>query len=435
MVTASAGNHAQGVALAARKLGTHAIVFMPQATPRMKQVAVRSHGGEQVEIRLVGDSYDDASRAAHLCAASEGRSYIHAYDDLAVMAGQGTLADEIVLSGKGPFDVALLQVGGGGMAAATATWLKLNFPEIRIIGVEGTRQASMAAAIAAGKPVALDSIDIFCDGTAVRKVGALTHPICAEMIDEWMTVSNDEVSAAVQFLWEQLRCVPEPSGAMGVAAALKRSADLRGKRVLTVLCGANMDFEQLASIARRAAVGAARRRFLRIRIPEQAGAMHRLLHALPETVNIVDFQYGKIDSSLAFPVIGFDATPMAFAVLQQALANGGFAFSEVTSDTDVAFRLIHYESKLLNQPVFITLEFHERPGALAEFLQAVSPHCNLCYFNYVYSGERVGHALLGFEFDSVEAHAQFDSVLAGAAHAYRACEQVAESVLQRILGT
>ena len=165
------------------------------------------------------------------------------------------------MSGKGPFDLAFLQVGGGGMAAATATWLKMNFPDIHIVGVEGTQQASMAAAINAGHPVALDKIDIFCDGTAVRKVGKLTYAVCAEVIDEWMTVSNDEVSAAIQFLWERLRCIPEPSGAMGVAGILKRCNQLAGKRVLSVICGSNMDFEQLALIARQAAVGAARRRF------------------------------------------------------------------------------------------------------------------------------------------------------------------------------
>jgi threonine dehydratase len=434
VVTASAGNHAQGVALAAKKLGTQATLFMPLATPRMKQMAVKQHGGSNVEIRLTGDTYDAASAAAHAYAKEQGLTYIHAYDDVAVMAGQGTLADEIVMSGKGPFDVAFLQVGGGGMAAATATWLKMNFPDIHIVGVEGVEQASMAAAIKAGHPVALDKVDIFCDGTAVRKVGQLTHQICAEVIDEWMTVSNDEVSAAIQFLWENLRCIPEPSGAMGVAGLLKRREGLAGKRVLSVLCGANMDFEQLASIARRSAVGAARRRFLQIEIKEIPGAMYGLLEALPDTVNIVDFQYGKTDAVAATPVIGFDVAPMEFDVLKKSLRDGGFEFTEVTSETDVTFRLIHYESKLLRTPYFITLEFHERPGALADFLRAVSPHANLCYFNYVYSGERVGRALLGFEFDIPTQHDEFEQVLESAKGAYRAYERVSEATMQRILG-
>jgi threonine dehydratase len=434
VVTASAGNHAQGVALAAKKLGTQAIIFMPLATPKMKQIAVKKHGSSNVEIRLTGDTYDAASAAAHGHASELGLTYIHAYDDLAVMAGQGTLADEIVLSGKGPFDVAFLQVGGGGMAAATATWLKMNFPGIHIIGVEGVQQASMAAAIKAGHPVALDKVDIFCDGTAVRKVGTLTHQVCAEMIDEWITVTNDEVSAAIQFLWENLRCIPEPSGAMGVAGILKRRSSLKGKRVLSVLCGANMDFEQLASIARRSAVGASHRRFLQIQIPEVAGAMYTLLEALPDTVNIVDFQYGKTDDKAAAPIIGFDVDSMQFEILKKALHTAELTFTEVTSDSDVGFRLIRYESKLLRSPYFITLEFHERSGALADFLRAVSPHANLCYFNYVYSGERVGRALLGFEFDTPEQHDQFTSVLDSAKDAYRAYERVPESTMQRITG-
>jgi len=434
VVTASAGNHAQGVALAAQKLQIQATIFMPLATPRMKQVAVIQHGGSHVEVRLIGDTYDAASSAAHAYAKQHDLTYIHAYDDIAVMAGQGTLADEIVMSGKGPFDVAFLQVGGGGMAAATATWLKMHFPSIRIIGVEGEQQASMAAAIAAGHPIELEKVDIFCDGTAVRKVGKLTHQICTEVVDEWMTVSNDEVSAAIQFLWENLRCIPEPSGAMGMAGLLKRRKSLQGKRVLSVLCGANMDFEQLANISRRAAVGAARRRFLQIGIPEQPGAMFGLLEALPETVNIVDFQYGKTDTAKATPVIGFDVDAMQFSVLIQSLQDGGYPFTEVTSETDVAFRLIHYESKLLRTPYFITLEFHERTGALADFLRAVSSHANLCYFNYVYSGERVGRALLGFEFNTPKQHDQFTDVLDTAHEAYRAYERLSESTQQRILG-
>ena len=434
VVTASAGNHGQGVALAAQKLGTRAIIYMPLSTPRMKQAAVKRHGGESVEIRLHGDSYDSSSAAARECAAKEDLIYIHAYDDLAVMAGQGTLADEIVMSGKGPFDIAYLQVGGGGMAAAAATWLKTNFPDIHIIGVEGIDQASMAAAVKAGAPVALDHVDVFCDGTAVRKVGTLTHQICADLIDEWMTVTNDEVSAAIQFLWEQLRCIPEPSGAMGVAAILKQRKALEGKRVLSILCGANMDFEQLATIALRSAVGAARRRFLKIQIPEKAGAMYGLLKSMPDTVSITDFQYGKIDPSIAAPVIGFDVSPMEFKVLTQALVDGAYTHEEVTSETDVSFRLIHYQSKLLSCPIFITLEFHERPGALEEFLKTVSPHSNLCYFNYVYSGERVGRALLGFEFENAEGNKRFDKVLKSAKHAYRAYERVSKNSIKRILG-
>ncbi len=434
VVTASAGNHAQGVALAARKLGTRAIIYMPLSTPRMKQLAVEQHGGSHVEICLHGDTYDAASKAAHACGVDKQLTYIHAYDDIAVMAGQGTLADEIVMSGQGPFDCAFLQVGGGGMAAGTAIWLKMHFPEIRIIGVEGVGQASMAAAVSAGHPVDLENMDLFCDGTAVRKAGTLTHQVCAEVIDEWMTVSNEEVSSAIQFLWEKLRCIPEPSGAMGVAGILQRREDLAGKRVLSVLCGANMDFEKLALISREAAAGDTRRRLLRVEISEKAGSMLALLESLPEGLNIVDFQYGKTHASCAHPVVGFNASPMQYELLIQALRSQDYHFSEVTAETDVDFRLIHYEAKLLQSPFFIKLEFHERPGALASFLSTVSAHANLCYFNYVYSGERVGHALLGFDFDRPEGNEAFVKVLEGAADSYRTYERVSPEVTARILG-
>jgi len=434
VAAASAGNHAQGVALAARKLGTRARIFMPQSTPRMKQRAVQRLGGDAVEVRLVGDTYDAASAEAQAHIAATGAVYIHAYDDLAVMAGQGTLADEIVMSGDGPFDVAFLQVGGGGMAAATATWLKHQFPGIRTVGVEGVGQASMAAAIEAGAPTSLAEIDVFCDGTAVRKAGALPYAICRETVDEWMTVTNEEVSAAIQFCWEELRCIPEPSGAMGVAAALKRGAEFAGRRAAAILCGANIDFEHLATVARRASFGSARRRFLKIEIPERPGAMLGLLEELPESVNIVEFQYGKTHPDRAAPVVGFEASPPEFDALRAALQRAGFSFAEVTNDADVEFRLIHYEASLLNHPWFITLEFHERPGALAGFLREIGEEANLCYFNYAYSGERVGRALMGFEFPDETARDDFRRRMGAASGNYRAFRPIPDHVAQRIWG-
>jgi threonine dehydratase len=242
VVTASAGNHAQGVALAARTLGVVARIYMPRSTPKVKQAAVLQHGGESVTIHLAGDSYDEAVSAAREDESKSGAVYIQAYDDLKVMAGQGTLADEVVLSGKGPFDAAYLQIGGGGMAAGVSTWLKTYWPDIEIIGVEGVGQASMKAALLANKPVSLDSVDLFCDGTAVKKAGELPFEICKNTLSGIETVTNAEVCQAIRTLWEGLRCIAEPSGAMGLAAVLKNRAHLTGKRVFVVLCGANIDF-------------------------------------------------------------------------------------------------------------------------------------------------------------------------------------------------
>jgi threonine dehydratase len=242
VVTASAGNHAQGVALAARILGVKARIYMPRTTPGVKQEAVKRHGGDAVEILLFGDGYDDAFSAAKEYSRENGAVYIHAYDDIHVMAGQATLADEIVMSGDGPFDIAYLQIGGGGMAAGVANWLKTFNPDIRIIGVEGERQASMKAALAAGEPVRLADLDIFCDGTAVRRAGELPFQVCRELLDDIVTVSNEDVSDAIRIFWERLRCLQEPSGAMGLAGLLKDAPTRGGSRALVVGCGANLDF-------------------------------------------------------------------------------------------------------------------------------------------------------------------------------------------------
>jgi threonine dehydratase len=408
-------------------------IFMPLSTPRMKQNAVLKHGAQRVEVHLVGDTYDQASHLAHAYANKHQLPYIHAYDDLAVMAGQGTLADEIVLAGQGPYQYAFLQVGGGGMAAACASWLKLHYPDIHIIGVEGQDQASMAHAIDCGQPAALDTVDIFCDGTAVRKAGQQTHAICSEMIDEWITVSNDEVSAAIQFLWEHKRCIPEPSGAMGVAAALQQKSRLEGQKVLTIICGANIDFEQLASIARRSAVGATRRRFLQIEIPEKPGAMLALAKQLPASTNIVAFQYGKTQRQTAAPILGFEVCPESHTKLLATLKKSGLRVTDVSQDSSVRFNFIPFQAQLFQRPQFIELEFHERCGALTDLLQALGPKTNLCYFNYNYSGERVGRALMGFEFADAASHSAFKDELEQAAHAYRSYQQLSPTLFANII--
>lgn len=429
VTAASAGNHAQGVALAARRLEMKATIYMPVSTPRMKQSEVQRHGGEHVDVILYGDTYDDAARAARVNSEETRRVFIHPYDDFATMGGQGTIADEIVMSGLGPFDAAFLQIGGGGMAAAVACWLKAYYPGIHLIGVEGVDQASMAAAVHAGRPVELDYVDVFCDGTAVRKAGDLTWPLCAELIDEFMTVTNEEVCAGVQALWEGLRCIPEPAGAMGLAGLLKQGQRFAGKRVLCILCGANMDFGQLAFIARNAGIGAARRRYYRFEIDEQQGTLLGLLESVMSGINIIEFQYGKVDESRAWPVIGFDASPLDLALLARRLEERGIPHEDVTSQEDVEFRIIHYESDLFHLPYFIKLEFAERAGALLDFLYAVRDQSNICYFNYVFTGEQVGRALLGFEFESEERRESFRRFLRDSGRTFR---EMSPDVLARI---
>jgi len=429
VVCASAGNHAQGVALAARTLGIHARIYMPVSTPRMKQTEVKRHGGDWVEVLLSGDSYSDAAAAAFAHRDAENLSFIHAYDDLATMGGQGTLADEVVMSGQGPFDVAYLQIGGGGMAAAVACWLRAYYPAIRIVGVEGVAQASMAAAIAAGKPVELDYVDVFCDGTAVRKAGALTYPLCASLIDEFITVTNEEVAAAIEALWNSCRCISEPAGAMGMAGLLKQSDQLNGERVLTVLCGANVDFEQLAWISHHAGIGAERRRYYRFRMAEAPGGLLHLLDSIMEGINIIEVQFGKVSENTAWPVIGFEASPPALQLLDQRLTEQRIPHEDVTSTADVEFRIIHYEPHLFTHSLFITYEFPERAGALRDFLRSLE-RGSICYFNYMYTGEQVGRALIGFEFREESDRDSFRANLEASRHTYR---EVEADVLERML--
>ena len=435
VVTASAGNHAQGVALAARTLGIFARIHMPRSTPKVKQNAVRLHGGEFVQIVLTGDSYDDAVMAAREDERTSGAVYVHAYDDLHVMAGQGTLADEVVLSGHGPFDVAYLQIGGGGMASASADWLKTYWPDIQIIGVEGVGQASMKAAIEAGKPVELHDLDIFCDGTAVRKAGALPFEICRELLDQIVTVTNAEVSSAIRLLWETLRCISEPSGAMGLAAVLKDQAALAGKKVLIVITGANIDFLQLGLIAQSEGSGSAAARTLRVRIPERPGAMLALLDSCFAGLNISDFQYGLHHAAEAWPAftVTSDHAAMLFALPERLKANG-YEWEDLAGAVDVAFRAIPLRSDLLRHPVFLRLDFYERPGALHDFLsRLIRDRASLCYFNYRQSGERIGRALIGLDFDSAESRSAFLNTLPEQGEGYRFFKSLDEAATARMI--
>jgi threonine dehydratase len=436
VVTASAGNHAQGVALAARTLGIRARVYMPRSTPKVKQSAVLHHGGEFVEIHLSGDSYDDAVSAARADEAATGAVYIHAYDDLKVMAGQGTLADEVVLSGRGPFDAAYLQIGGGGLAAGVSTWLKTYWPEIDCVGVEGVGQASMQAALAAGRPVALESVDLFCDGTAVRKAGELPFQICQHTLGRIETVTNAEVSHAIRVLWEGLRCVSEPSGAMGLAAVLKNRESLVGKRVLVVLCGANIDFLQLGLIAQSVGAGTTTSRTLRVRIPERAGTMLELLDTCFDGLNIADFQYGKTDEQEAWPAFTIHAEDAAaLRALPEKLDAHGFAWQDLTGAVDIAFRAIPLRGDLLQNPAFLRLDFYERPGALHDFLnQRIRGNASLCYFNYRQSGERIGRALIGLDFPSPYERDALLMTIPSHGEGYRLCEAVDEATRRRLVG-
>ena len=407
VVAASAGNHGQGVALAARRLQCKAHIFMPRSTPEVKQNAVRMHGGEAVEIVLTGDSYDAASHAAHEFAEANGLTFVHPYDHLYTMGGQGTLADEVVMSGKGPFDRVYLQIGGGGLAAACACWFKRFWPECKCIGVEGVSQASMKLAVESGERKTLPYVDVFCDGTAVRTAGELTYELCKELLDDYVTVTNEEVCKAIRSLWNSIRVITEPSGSMGMAALMQdwQKGNIKeGEKCLVVLSGANMDFAQMGVVASRAGVQETNRRerFLQIPMQTKRGQILKYLESIPHGVQLTDVQYGRLAADIQYPVFGVLASDEQFAEIDRVLAEKGLKAKDVTNHDDVRFRMISYDRGRLRHPVFFVIEFPERPGAFTEFMRVIGEYAHLCYFNYRYSGEQVGRALVGMEFDTKE---------------------------------
>lgn len=435
-VAASAGNHAQGVALAAARLGVHAKIFMPLSTPMMKRSAVERLGGDHVEIVLEGDDYNVAAATAKKYIESHHCIYVHPFDDIHTIAGQATIADEIVLSGNGPIDYAFLQIGGGGMAAGVATWLRLHYPDIRIIGVEAEGQACMKAAFAAGAPVTLDSVDAFCDGTAVIRAGELSYHLCRAAIDEIMTVANDEACAAIQKFWEIRRIIPETAGALGLAGLIRFAAEnplaLKGKTALVIVSGANVDFGKLPLIVSYSAVGAQRRRYYRFHISEQSGSLLGLLESVFPDVNVAEFQYGKVSETDAWPIVAFEAGPDRLAHLHEDLEQRGIPFEDVTGSPDVRYRVIPYDPSLFHgEPLLMRVHFPERRGALRDFMRRVRGLANVCYFNYETSGEAIGRALMAFEFDSTENRAAF---LVAAQETVATCEPVDADTARRILG-
>lgn len=416
VVAASAGNHAQGVALAARMLGISAKIFMPLSTPMMKQKAVKLHGGDHVEIILTGDTFDQASDEARKYVAENNLAYVHPFDDLYTIAGQATIADEIMLSGEAPFDLVFTQIGGGGMAAGVAAWTKAHHPETKVIGVEGVGQASMSASLMRGEPVTLHDIDTFCDGTAVKRPGDLTFQMCQKYLDGMITVTNEEVSAAIQQYWEAKRVIPEPAGAMGLAGFIKFAREnpelVKDKKVLVILCGANMDFSKLALISSQSAIGAQRRKYLRFHLNEKTGSLLGLLDSIFSDVNVTEFQYGKISETNGYPVIAFEATPEKMDALYAELRKNNIKFEDVTDDPDVRYRVINYNPALFKHPVLLHIHFPERKGALRELMRKVSGFANLCYFNYAYTGENIGRALMGFELQNESDREKLDQAIA-----------------------
>jgi threonine dehydratase len=275
----------------------------------------------------------------------------------------------------------------------------------------------MKSSVESGQPVTLESVDTFCDGTAVTRPGDLTFEVCKEFIDEFITVTNDDVSAAMRQLWEAKRLIPEPSGAMGVAGMMQytkeNAAAMKDKKVLCIICGANMDFSKLSTIARKSSASGDVRRYYRIQMPEGKGSLLKILETHFQNFNVAEFLYGKISEDSAWQTIAIDAKTDEFGALEQSLSGCGHKFEDITQDPDIKYRLINYNPATFKSPLFMSVEFPERKGALRDFLRAISNNASICYFNYAYSGEVIGRALMGFEFENTENRQKFLTAIKG----------------------
>ena len=399
VICASAGNHAQGVALSARKLGCKAVVVMPVTTPKLKVDAVHALGAEVV---LHGDSYSDAYEHALGLERERGLSFVHPFDDPDVIAGQGTIAMEILRQHQGPIDAVFVAIGGGGLVAGIASYIKAVRPEIRIVGVQTADSDAMLRSVRAGRRVTLADVGLFSDGTAVRKVGAETFRIARRLVDEFVVVDTDAVCAAIKDVFEDTRSILEPAGALGVAA-IKQYAQankLRGQTFVAITCGANMNFDRLRFVAERAEFGEQREALFAVTIPEERGSFKRFC-ALIGPRAVTEFNYRINDAQVAHVFVGIAIQRRDEAAkIARNFERQGFATVDLTDDELAKEHVRHMvggRSELARDERLYRFQFPERPGALMRFLDAMHPGWNISLFHYRNQGADYGRILVGIQ--------------------------------------
>ena len=399
VIAASAGNHAQGVALAAQKLGCRAVIVMPVTTPRIKVDAVAGRGAKVV---LHGDSYDEAYAEAMRLKRKHGYSFVHPYDDPEVIAGQGTIGMEILRQCEGPIDAVFVAVGGGGLISGIAVYLKQLDPRIKVIGVEPDDADAMARSLKAGRRVKLDHVGLFADGVAVKEVGKETFRLARKLVDEMVLVDTDEICAAIKDVFEDTRVVLEPAGALAIAGAkawVERHR-VRGKTLVAVACGANTNFDRLRFVAERAEVGEHREAVLGVTIPEARGSFRRFCRALGGR-NITEFNYRMSDPREAHILVGVTVQDRAETRrIVAGLRRAGFRTLDMSNDEVAKGHMRHMiggHSPLARDELLYRFEFPERPGALMKFLTAMNPTWNISLFNYRNYGADYGSILVGIQ--------------------------------------
>jgi threonine dehydratase len=405
VICASAGNHAQGVALAAQSLKVKATVVMPRTTPDIKVQAVKGRGAH---IVLHGDTFDEAYVHARSIESQTGATFIHPYDDPDVIAGQGTVGMELLRQHPDPLEAIFVQIGGGGLAAGVAAYVKFLRPDVKVIGVEPEDAASMGAAIATGERVRLDHVGLFADGVAVRQAGSETFRLCQRLLDEVITVGTDEICAAVRDIFEDTRAIPEPSGAVGLAG-LKMYAvreKLQGRGLIAISSGANMNFDRLRHIAERAEVGEGREALLAVTIPEQPGSYRKFIQVLGNR-SITEFNYRYAETGEARIFVGVHLTGGNGEKhqVERLLRDQNYGVLDM-SDNEMAKLHVRYmvggRVPGLADEVIYRFEFPERPGALLKFLNSMADNWNITMFHYRNHGADCGRVLAGIQVPEID---------------------------------
>jgi threonine dehydratase len=405
VVCASAGNHAQGVALAARRRGVAAVVVMPQTTPSIKVQAVIDLGAEVV---LHGDDYDSAFEHAARLGRERNLVFVHPFDDPDVIAGQGTIGVEILRQTGGALDAIFVPVGGGGLLAGIAVYVKYLYPAVKIIGVEPQEAASMHESLRAGRRVTLERVGLFADGVAVRRVGEETFTLCRGLVDDILLLGTDEICAAIQDVFEDTRSIVEPAGALAVAGVKKYVAreGCRGKRLVAINSGANMNFDRLRHIAERADLGGEREALLAVVIPEKPGSFLHFCEVLGRrSVTEFNYRYAGAASAQVFAAFALTQGRAEKDAVVQALRAAGFTVTDMTDD-ELAKLHVRYmvggHARDIAHELLYRFEFPERPGALLRFLQAIGARWNISLFHYRNHGSDYGRVLAGIQVPPLE---------------------------------
>ncbi len=399
VITASAGNHAQGVALGAGRLGTQAIIVMPVTTPQVKINAVRSRGGEVV---LCGDTYDDAYAYARQLEAEKGLTFIHPFDDPDVIAGQGTIGMEILRQYQQPIHAIFVAIGGGGLISGIAAYVKRLRPEIKIIGVEPVDADAMSQSLKAGRRVRLSHVGLFADGVAVRQVGEETFRLCQQYVDDIILVDTDDTCAAIKDVFEDTRSILEPAGALAIAGAKAyvEREQIQGQTLIAIACGANMNFDRLRFVAERAELGERREAIFAVTIPEERGSLRKFCECIGKR-NLTEFNYRIAAKKEAHIFVGVQIQNRADAAkMVETFEANGFKTIDLTDDELTKLHLRHMvggHSPLAHNELLYRFEFPERPGALMKFIDSMSPDWNISLFHYRNNGADYGRIVVGMQ--------------------------------------